>query len=139
MRNVPPGTKRRIEPRASGFSERIKIVSGNFFTDVLPRADVITMGNILHDWDEQQKKALIAKAYAALNPGGLFIAIENVIDDARRTNTFGLLMSLNMLIEVPGGFDYTGAQFNSWCKAAGFKRTEVIPLTGPSSAAIAYK
>jgi predicted O-methyltransferase YrrM len=129
--------RRRIAE--SGFSERIKIVSGNFFTDVLPRADVITMGNILHDWDEVQKQALIAKAYAALNPGGLFIAIENVIDDARRTNTFGLLMSLTMLIEVPGGFDYTGAQFDRWCKAAGFKRTEVIALTGPSSAAIAYK
>lgn len=134
---VAPIARRRIAE--SGFSERIRVVSGNFFTDVLPRADVITMGNILHDWDEEQKQALIAKAYAALNTDGLFIAIENVIDDARRTNTFGLLMSLNMLIEVPGGFDYTGAQFNGWCKAAGFKRTEVIALTGPSSAALAYK
>jgi cyclopropane fatty-acyl-phospholipid synthase-like methyltransferase len=134
---VAPIARRRIAE--SALSERIKIVSGNFFTDVLPRADVITMGNILHDWDEEQKKALIAKAYAALNPDGLFIAIENVIDDARRTNTFGLLMSLNMLLEVPGGFDYTGAQFNRWCKAAGFQRTEVIALAGPSSAAIAYK
>jgi predicted O-methyltransferase YrrM len=134
---VAPIARRRIAE--AGFSERIKIVSGNFFTDVLPRADVIMMGNILHDWDEEQKQALIAKACAALNPDGLFIAIENVIDDARRTNTFGLLMSLNMLIELPGGFDYTGAQFNTWCKAAGFKRTEIIPLAGPSSAAIAYK
>jgi predicted O-methyltransferase YrrM len=133
---VAPIARRRIAE--AGFSERIKIVPGNFFTDVLPRADVIMMGNILHDWDEEQKQGLIAKACAALNPGGLFIAIENVIDDARRTNTFGLLMSLNMLIELPGGFDYTGAQFDRWCKAAGFKRTEIIPLTGPSSAAIAY-
>jgi 16S rRNA G1207 methylase RsmC len=124
---------------AAGLTERIETVAGDFFKDDLPRADVIIMGNILHDWDEEQKKALIAKAYAAVNPGGLFIAIENVIDDARRKNTFGLLMSLNMLIEVPGGFDYTGAQFNAWCKEAGFKRTKVVPLAGPTSAAIAYK
>lgn len=134
---VAPIARRRIAEL--GLGERIKVMSGNFFTDVLPRADVITMGNILHDWDEEQKQALIAKAHAALNGEGLFIAIENVIDDARRTNTFGLLMSLTMLIEMPGGFDYTGAQFDRWCKAAGFKRTEVIPLAGPSSAAIAYK
>jgi hypothetical protein len=114
-------------------------VAGDFFKDDLPRADVITMGNILHDWDEAQKKALIAKAYAAVNPGGLFIAIENVIDDARRKNTFGLLMSLNMLIELPGGFDYTGAQFDAWCRGAGFARTKVVSLGGPTSAAIAYR
>jgi hypothetical protein len=48
-------------------------------------------------------------------------------------------MSLNMLIELPGGFDYTGAQFDRWARAAGFARTEVRHLAGPSSAAIAHK
>jgi hypothetical protein len=124
---------------SAGVAERVEVVAGDFFKDQFPHADVITMGNILHDWDERQKKALIAKAYAAVNRGGLFIAIENIIDDARRKNTFGLLMSLNMLIEVPGGFDYTGAQFDAWCKEAGFTRTKIVPLAGPSSAAIAYK
>jgi predicted O-methyltransferase YrrM len=134
---VVPIAKRHVA--ALGMAERVEVLPGDFFKDELPRADVISMGNILHDWDEAQKKSLIAKAYAALNPGGLFIAIENVIDDARRTNTFGLLMSLNMLIELPGGFDYTGAQFNTWCKSAGFARTEIMALAGPTSAAIAYK
>jgi hypothetical protein len=105
----------------------------------VPRADVVTMGNILHDWDEAQKQLLVRRAFEATNPGGAFIAIENVIDDARRENAFGLLMSLNMLIELPGGFDYTGAQFAQWCSAAGFERVEIRPLAGPTSAAIAYK
>lgn len=100
---------------------------------------MITVGSILRDWDELQKKTLIAKAYAAVNPGSLFIAIENVIDDARRKNTFALPMSRNMLIEAAGGFDYTGAQFDAWCKEAGFRRTEIVPLAGATSAAIAYK
>ena len=48
-------------------------------------------------------------------------------------------MSLNMLIEFPGAFDYTGAQFDGWCRKAGFARTEIVPLAGPTSAAIAHK
>ena len=134
---VGPVAKRHIE--AMGVAGRVEVMAGDFFKDPLPKAEVITMGNILHDWNEDEKTGLIKKAFDALPSGGRFIAIENVIDDARRENTFGLLMSLNMLIELPGGFDYTGAQFDGWCKAAGFKRTEVVALAGPTSAAIAYK
>jgi O-methyltransferase/methyltransferase family protein len=122
------------------MSDRITVVSGDFLVDDLPAADVITMGNILHDWDLDKKKLLIRKAYDALPDGGALIAIENVIDDARRENAFGLLMSLNMLIEFgQGGFDYTGADFREWCSEAGFQSFDLIPLTGPTSAAIAYK
>ena len=122
-----------------GVAERVAVASGDFFADDFPPADVYFMGNILHDWDEAQKQMLIDKAYAGLRPGGLLVAIENVIDDERRVNAFGLLMSLNMLIELPGGFDYTGQQFDTWARAAGFTRTEVRHLAGPTSAAIAYK
>lgn len=122
-----------------GLDDRWRSVGGDFFVDDLPKADVVVMGNVLHDWNEGQKEELIAKAYNAVNGGGIFIAIENVIDDARRENAFGLLMSLNMMIETPGGFDYTGAQFDTWCKSAGFTHTEIVSLAGPSSAAIAYK
>jgi len=124
---------------AAGMQGRIEIVSGDFFVDPLPRADLITMGNILHDWNLEKKKILIKKVYEALPADGAFIAIENVIDDARRENAFGLLMSLNMLIELGDAFDYTGADFRTWCSEAGFRRFEIIPLAGPTSAAIAYK
>ena len=67
------------------------------------------------------------------------MVIEALIDDARRENAFGLLMSLNMLIEVGDGFDYSGSDFFGWCRDAGFRDFEIIPLAGPSSAAVAYK
>jgi len=134
---VQPIATKRIE--GAGLSSRVKAVAGDFFTDALPKADVITMGMVLHDWDLPKKKALIKKAHDALPPGGAFIAIEALIDDARRENVFGLMMSLNMLIELGGAFDYTGADFVSWCKEAGFRDFEVIHLAGPMSAAVAYK
>jgi hypothetical protein len=117
----------------------VTAASGDFFAEPLPPADVITMGLILHDWNLDGKRRLISSAYEALPEGGAFIVIENLIDDARRENAFGLMMSLNMLIEFGDAFDYTGADFADWCREAGFKEVEVLPLTGPSSAGIAYK
>lgn len=134
---VAPHAQKHID--AASMADRIKVVAGDFFVDDLPKADIVTMGNILHDWNLEKKKILIRKAYDALPEGGAFIAIENVIDDARRENAFGLLMSLNMLIEFGDAFDYTGADFRDWCREAGFKRFESIPLAGPTSAAVAYK
>jgi predicted O-methyltransferase YrrM len=124
---------------AAGVSDRVTTSTGNFFTDPLPRADVITMGMILHDWNLEKKRQLIRAVYEALPPGGAFVAIEALIDDARRENAFGLLMSLNMLIEFGDAFDFSGADFRGWCAEAGFSRFDVLPLAGPSSAAIAYK
>jgi precorrin-6B methylase 2 len=122
-----------------GLDDRVIIQSGDFFKENLPKADIITMGNILHDWGLQEKKMLIKKAYNALPKGGVLVVIENIIDDNRSKNAFGLMMSLNMLIETPGGFDYTAADIQGWVKEAGFKETSVMPLTGPSSAFIAVK
>jgi hypothetical protein len=124
---------------AARATDRVTTASGDFFTDSLPKADVITMGMILHDWNLERKKQLIRAAYEALPAGGALVAIEALIDDARRENLFGLLMSLNMLIEFGDAFDYSGADFQSWCREAGFQRFEVIHLFGPSSAAVAYK
>jgi hypothetical protein len=134
---VEPLAKRRIADFS--LTDRIAVASGNFLKDPLPKADLITMGNILHGLDEPAKQALVQKVYDTLHDGGAFITIENIIDNERKENTFGLLMSLNMLIENGDGFDYTMTDFERWAKTAGFKRTELIPLAGPTSAAIAYK
>ena len=134
---VQPIADRHIRER--GMADRVRTGAIDFLREDFPQADVITMGMILHDWNLETKKQLIAKAYRALPKGGALIAIENIIDDERRQNAFGLLMSLNMLIEFGDAFDFTGADFAGWCREAGFSRCEVLPLAGPASAAIAYK
>jgi hypothetical protein len=124
---------------AVGLTDWVTCASGDFFADPLPPADVITMGMILHDWNLDRKMHLIRSAYEALPEGGAFIVIENLIDDARRENAFGLMMSLNMLIEFGDAFDFTGSDFAGWCHEVGFQKVEIVPLAGPASAGIAYK
>lgn len=124
---------------SQGLGDRLRFYPGNFFSDPLPAADVLVMGHILHDWNLEEKRKLLAKAYAALPPGGALIVYEALIDDARRENAFGLLMSLNMLIETPGGFDYTGAGCVSWMHEAGFRETRVEHLLGPDSMVVGIK
>ena len=123
-----------------GLSDRVRFYPGDFFTDPLPSADVIIMGHILHDWDLDAETLLLAKkAYDALPAGGALIVYEALIDDERRENVFGLLMSLNMLIETSGGFDYTGADCRSWMKEAGFFETRVEHLVGPDYMVVGVK
>jgi hypothetical protein len=122
-----------------GLNGRLTFSPGSFFENPLPKVDVIVMGHILHDWDLATKKTLVAKAYDALPSGGAFIVYEAIIDDDRRKNAVGLMMSLNMLIETYGGFDYTGADCQGWMRDAGFKETRVEHLVGPDSMVVGIK
>jgi O-methyltransferase domain/Dimerisation domain len=122
-----------------GLRDRLKFAAGDFFTDPLPTADVVMMGHVLHDWDLDEKKKLIRKAFEAVPHGGALIVYEAIIDDERNRNAFGLLMSLNMLIETPGGFDYTSADCMRWMKEAGFKETYGRHLVGPDSMVVGIK
>ncbi len=123
----------------NGVGSRLSFHPGNFFNDPLPHVDVITMGHILHDWNLEEKKMLLRKAYDALNAGGAVVIYESIIDDDRSQNAFGLLMSLNMLIESPGGFDYTGQDCKAWMKEVGFRDARVEHLIGPESMVIGFK
>jgi hypothetical protein len=123
----------------AGLGERLRFHGGDFFADDLPPADVLIMGHILHDWGAEEKRALLEKAHAALPDGGALIVYEAIIDDERREHAFGLLMSLNMLIETPGGFDYTAADCQNWMREVGFGETYAQPLVGPDSMVVGVK
>jgi hypothetical protein len=124
---------------ANGISGRVKFSPGSFMERALPKADVVMMGHILHDWGLETKRMLVRKAYEALPNGGAYIVYESIIDDDRSENSFGLLMSLNMLVETADGFDYTGADCSGWMKEAGFRETRVEHLIGPDSMVIGTK
>ncbi|WP_193197128.1 methyltransferase [Nostoc sp. MG11] len=124
---------------SNGLSQRLQFFAGNFFSDSLPVADVLVMGHILHDWNLDEKLMLLTKAYGALPSGGALIVYDAIIDDNRCENAFGLLMSLNMLIETPGGFDYTGADCIEWMRSVGFCELQQQHLTGSESMVFGIK
>jgi precorrin-6B methylase 2 len=124
---------------ANGLAGRVVFHGGDFFKEPLPTADVLVMGHILHDWNQEEKDGLLAKAYEALPSGGALVVYEMLIDDDRQENLMGLLMSLNMLVETTGGFDYTGADCVGWMRSAGFRDTRVEHLAGPYWAVIGIK
>lgn len=123
----------------NGVSDRLRFVGGDFFNEPLPETDVVIYGHILHDWNLEEKKVLLKRAYDAVPKGGAVIVYEAIIDDDRRKNAFGLMLSLNMLVETPGGFDYTGADCVTWMKETGFTETRIEHLVGPDSMVIGFK
>ncbi len=125
--------------KENDLADRLKYVEGSFFEEPLPKADVLLFGHILHNWNLDEKKTLLKKAYEALPPGGAVVVYEPIIDDERSKNVFGLTMSLNMLIETSGGFDFTGADCKGWMEEAGFKKVRVEHLGGPDSMVIGIK
>lgn len=125
--------------RSFKLEARVKFVAGDFFRDPLPPADVLVMGHVLHDWNLEEKHLLLQKAYAALPKQGALIVYDAMIDDGRSRNIAGLLMSLNMLVETPGGFDYTPADCRGWMKAVGFRKASVVELTPSEAMVIATK
>ncbi|MBB5957453.1 8-O-methyltransferase [Saccharothrix tamanrassetensis] len=125
---------------AHGTGDRMRFVVGDFFTEPLPEADVLVFGHILHDWDVEERRALIAKAFQAVRPGGAVVFYDRMIDDDRRTNTVGLLGCLNLLLVTPGGSEYTVAECRRWVEEAGFARTVAHPLVdGLETAVVGYK
>jgi hypothetical protein len=136
-----PGVEPYHQSYVAGFalSQRIRFHGGDFFRDPLPAADVVIMGHVLHNWNLEQKRLLIRKAYEALPRGGMFLVHESLIDDERRENALGLLMSLNMLLVTREGFGFTGAECQAWMREAGFAETRVEPLIGSESMVIGIK
>jgi hypothetical protein len=122
-----------------GLQDRLRFCGGDFLTDPLPGADVLVMGRVLHDWSVDERRLLLAKAYSALPEGGALLVYETIIDDERRENAFGLLMSLNMLIETLAGADYTGVECAAWMRDAGFRETYAEHLLGPDSMIVGIK
>lgn len=116
----------------AGLADRMSFAAGDFFADPLPGADVLIYGHVLHDWDLETKRFLLRKAFGALQPGGLVMIYDTLIDDERNDRTFAMLMSLHMLLESPGGFDYTGTDCLGWLESAGFRDCHIDHLTGPN-------
>ena len=103
---------------AMGTADRVGFHSGDFFTDPIPRADVVIIGHTLHDWGEEQRRRIVERAAEAVSPGGALVVYDAMIDDDR-ADPDALLQSLRCRMVREGGSEYTVEQCRSWVESAG--------------------
>ncbi len=140
--DLPPVTElAKDNVRRQRMQSRVIPVEGDMLAEaaIFPKVDVIVMAMVLHNYGVEQKLALMRKAYAALKDGGRFVAIEMLIDDERRKSVPALMMSLAMMINTEGGFDYSAKQFGEWAAEVGFAKSHRLDLLDPIHAVVAYK
>jgi hypothetical protein len=104
---------------ALGVAGRVRFRAGDFFLDPLPRAEVLIIGHVLHDWTPAERRALVAKAFGALPPGGSLLVYDRMLDE-EPTDVANLVISLSMLLTTPGGAEYTVAECRAVLADVGF-------------------
>lgn len=122
----------------AGLTEKMTFHGGSFFTDPLPSADIVVMGHVLHDWDRDQREALVLKAYDSVNPGGVLLVYDRMLD---RTSSRieNLVISLDMLLVTDGGSEYTVGELRSHAEKAGFTKVTDRLLGDDDTLVIAHK
>lgn len=116
-------------------------VGGDFFTDPLPRADVVVFGHVLHNWDTERRRQLLRSAYEAVNPGGAVVVYDPMITEGVAAPPFSaVLASLSMLVWSSGGGEYAAADLLSWLAEAGFRRGTIdTTISGEDVVVVAHK
>lgn len=124
--------------RESDVADRVEIIGGDFFTDVLPEADLYTLGRILHDWSEDKILILLRKIYERLPVGGAVLIAEKLIADTRDGPGWAQLQNLNMLL-VAEGKERTLGEYSALLKQVGFSDIQGRTTTAPLDAVLAVK
>ncbi len=123
---------RRLAARY-GVADRLQTIAGDMAeVDFRHGYRVATLGQILHSFDEAKNRALLAKAFAALAPGGTLAIAEFLVDPDRSGPLSSLIFAANMLVNTEGGSTYSFDDIGGWLADAGFARIRPLAVPGPS-------
>ena len=122
-----------------GLGNRLSFIPGDMNVGPLPRADVICFGHVLHGYGEPKRRELIAKAYAAVPPGGALLIYDAMVTPDSRYNYMSQLSSLNIMFETRDGFEATLGQCALWLRDCGFVGITSRHVIGPTSMVFGYK
>jgi len=133
-----PTTRAFAEETIARFDlkDRVAFVAGDFLEEELTgRYDVAWLSHILHGEGPREVRTILDKALSVLEPGGLLLIHEFILDDDRGGPLFPALFSLNMLLGTPAGRAYSGRQLFDLLRDAGFRdpRRLALGLPGESS------
>jgi len=124
----------------SDLQERIHTRAGDFFTDPLGGPfDAVLLSSIVHIYSPEQNRQLIARAAAALQPGGRLLIRDFLVSDDHTQPLSAALFAVNMLVNTENGNCYSGAEIESWLREAGLGEIEVVELENDSAVVQGWK
>jgi hypothetical protein len=134
-----PSTRPYAEKNIARFdlSGRVSFHAGDFTVDELPCCfDVAWLSHILHGQGPGSCRKIIEKAVAALDPGGLIMIHEFILDEDKTAPLFPSLFSLNMLTGTEEGRSYSRIELEEMLTGAGVGNLEILPIQGPTESRI---
>jgi hypothetical protein len=123
--------------RASGVSDRIKSIAGDYRSDPIPgKYQIVFLSNIIHGESSEQNERLMARLYACLDHGGKIVVKDHILDDSLAHPSAGALFSLLMLLSTEAGRCYSFNEVKGWLATAGFTRVREVPLPSPLTSSL---
>ncbi|OKY74353.1 MAG: SAM-dependent methyltransferase [Desulfobulbaceae bacterium DB1] len=121
-----------------GLADRIAFHGGDFHLDPIPGPafDAAWLSHILHSSGPAECRKIIKKTAAALEPGGLIMIHEFILDDSKDGPEFPALFSLNMLVNNEDGRSYSEEEIRAMLEAAGVRNIARHPFRGPNDSSI---
>jgi ubiquinone/menaquinone biosynthesis C-methylase UbiE len=124
----------------SAAQDRIKLWPGNFLEDELPKGfDIVVIANVFHILGADECQYLLDKAFLSLNPGGLIVILDVLMNDDKRGPFMPALFALTMFLITRNGATYSGAEIKQWLQEKGFRDIHQRPLTGPYALVLGRK
>nr|BAJ07860.1 putative O-methyltransferase [Streptomyces sp. 2238-SVT4] len=119
--DLPPleGTFKRHIERLGATASGISFHGGDFFKDKLPKADVIVLGHVLHNWGVEDRVQLLKNVYDAVRPGGA-VFVYDPMAGGEQPSLHAVLAGLAMLVWSRGGHEYSVEELHGWLREAGF-------------------
>ena len=115
------------------LDDRFRYLAGDMTRDDIGSGyDFILLSSIIHSMSVEENRAVARKCHKALDPGGLFLIKDFLVENDRSGPAFGLMFAINMLVGTPAGDTYTFAEVEAWTREAGFKNGRVIDFTPQS-------
>lgn len=123
-----------------GLADRFSFVAGDLLeADFGAQHTLATLGHILHSEGEKRSRALLAKTFKALAPGGTIAIAEFLVDSDRRGPVSSLFFAVNMLVNTDHGDTYSFEEISAWLNEAGFEKPRTLPAPGPSPLILATR
>jgi hypothetical protein len=123
-----------------GLTEQYRFSPGDLLVaDFGSGYHVATLGHILHSEGEKRSRALLARTFEALAPGGTIAIQEYLVNKERTGPVGGLLFAVNMLVNTDEGNTFSFEEISDWLLDVGFVTPRTLDWGGPSPLVLATK